>query len=165
MADVHTIEQRHANMAAIKGKNTKPEIIVRKWLWNEGFRYRINDKRLPGKLDIVLPKYKVAVFVNGCFWHGHEGCKYYVVPKSNTDFRLNKISRNTERDKENILRLTMQGWLVWTIWECQLKPQKRMETLLSLSYQLSRRFLDLHKKVKIYEMNEGAPLMVAEEGV
>lgn len=165
MADVHTIEQRHANMAAIKGKNTKPEIIVRKWLWNEGFRYRINDKRLPGKPDIVLPKYKVAIFVNGCFWHGHEGCKYYVVPKSNTDFWLNKISRNTERDKENILRLTMQGWLVWTIWECQLKPQKRMETLLSSSYQLSRRFLDLHKKVKIYEMNEGAPLMVAEEGV
>ncbi len=162
MSDTLTPSQRHVNMAAIKGKNTKPEIIVRKWLWSEGFRYRINDKRLSGKPDIVLSRYKVVIFINGCFWHGHEGCKYYVIPKSNTEFWTNKIIRNTERDKRNSQLLAQQGWSVWTIWECQLKPQKRMETLLSLSYQLSKRYLELHKKVKIYESNDEELSIAAE---
>ena len=94
MPDKMTIQQRHNNMAAIKGKDTKPEVLVRKFLWSHGFRYRLNHPRLPGKPDIVLRKYRTCIFVNGCFWHGHEGCKYYVVPKSNTKFWQDKILRN-----------------------------------------------------------------------
>ena len=118
MPDRMTIEQRHNNMAAIKGKDTKPEILVRKFLWSHGFRYRLNHPRLPGKPDIVLRKYRTCIFVNGCFWHGHEGCKYYVVPKSNTRFWLDKIKRNQERDLEvmhklaiiyNIMRYSKRG--------------------------------------------------------
>ena len=98
MSDRLTIEQRHNNMAAIRGRDTKPEILVRKFLWSRGFRYRLNHPRLPGKPDIVLRKYRTCILVNGCFWHGHEGCKYYVVPKSNTGFWMEKIRRNRERD-------------------------------------------------------------------
>ena len=96
MSDRLTIEQRHNNMAAIRGRDTKPEILVRKFLWSRGFRYRLNHPRLPGKPDIVLRKYRTCILVNGCFWHGHEGCKYYVVPKSNTGFWMEKIRRNRE---------------------------------------------------------------------
>ena len=162
MTDRLTPEQRRMNMAAIHSKDTKPEMIVRKYLWSHGFRYRLNHPRLPGKPDIVLRKYRTCVFVNGCFWHGHDGCKQFVMPKSNTEFWTNKIIRNTERDKRNSQLLAQQGWSVWTIWECQLKPQKRMETLLSLSYQLSKRYLELHKKVKIYESNDGELSIAAE---
>ena len=94
MTDVHTKEQRHKNMAAIRAKNTKPEIIVRKFLWSHGYRYRLNHSKLPGKPDIVLRKYRTCIFVNGCFWHKHEGCKYFVIPKTRTEFWMNKINRN-----------------------------------------------------------------------
>ena len=110
MSDRLTIQQRHNNMAAIRGKDTKPEILVRKFLWSHGFRYRLNHPRLPGKPDIVLRKYRTCIFVNGCFWHGHEGCKYYVVPKSNTKFWQDKIHRNQERDHEVLHRLAEMGW-------------------------------------------------------
>ena len=109
MPDKMTIEQRHNNMAAIKGKDTKPEILVRKFLWARGFRYRLNHPRLPGKPDIVLRKYRTCILVNGCFWHGHEGCRYYVMPKSNTQFWQNKIRRNRERDHEVLHRLAEMG--------------------------------------------------------
>lgn len=161
MPDTLTPQQRHINMAAIRGKDTKPEIIVRKWLWREGFRYRVNDKRLPGKPDIVLPKYRVVIFINGCFWHGHEGCRYYTVPKSNTEFWTAKIARNQARDMKNTALLREQGWAVWTVWECQLKSKVQLETLLSLSYQLSHRLLSLHSKQ--YGEMEPEGLIAAEE--
>lgn len=97
--DVHDKKTRSYNMSRIKGKNTKPEEIVRKYLFSKGFRYRKNEKKLPGTPDIVLPKYKTVIFVNGCFWHGHKDCRYFVVPKTNTDFWLDKINTNIERDK------------------------------------------------------------------
>lgn len=138
MADVHTIEQRHKNMAAIRAKDTKPEIIVRKYLWSHGFRYRLNHPRLPGKPDIVLRKYRTCIFVNGCFWHKHEGCKYFVVPKTGTEFWMNKVNRNQERDIEVKKKLASMGWHSITIWECELKPNKKDATLQSLVYTLSR---------------------------
>lgn len=133
MADVHTPEQRSKNMSAIRSKNTKPEELVRKDLFSQGFRYRKNDARLPGKPDIVLPKYKTVIFVNGCFWHAHKGCKYFVWPKNNAEFWKNKISGNVERDKHNVESLTTAGWRVITVWECELKTAKRRETLEALS--------------------------------
>lgn len=110
--DIRTPQQRHRNMAAIHSKDTKPEMLVRKYLWNRGFRYRINNPRLPGKPDIVLRKYRTCIFVNGCFGHGHEGCKYYVVPKTNTKFWLDKINRNRQRDKEEQPKLAKMGGTV-----------------------------------------------------
>lgn len=98
--DVHDQKTRSYNMSRVKGKDTKPEEIVRKYLFSQGFRYRKNDKRLPGKPDIVLPKYKTVIFVNGCFWHKHEGCKYFVWPKSNSEFWKEKIESNIVRDKK-----------------------------------------------------------------
>jgi DNA mismatch endonuclease (patch repair protein) len=133
--DVHSKEVRSYNMSCIKGKNTKPEEIVRKYLFSKGFRYRKNDKRYPGTPDIVLPKYKTVIFVNGCFWHGHEGCKYYVVPKSNTEFWLKKINTNKQRDNRIIEELRTLGWRVVIIWECQLKNDvinKTMENLINV---------------------------------
>lgn len=132
MADVHDIETRSFNMSMIKGKNTKPEIMVRKFLFQNGFRYRINYSKLPGKPDIVLPKYKTVIFINGCFWHGHEGCKYFVIPKTRTNWWLVKINGTIERDKKKISQLEALGWKVLTIWECELKPEKRARTLENL---------------------------------
>lgn len=132
MADVHTPEQRSYNMSRIYSKNTKPEELVRKFLFSQGFRYRKNDARLPGKPDIVLPKYKTVVFVNGCFWHGHEGCRYFVWPKNNAEFWKEKITGNIQRDKRNHHLLEEQGWRVIEIWECELKKNTFQETLVSL---------------------------------
>lgn len=145
MSDRHTSQQRHMNMAAIHGKDTKPEMIVRRYLWSHGFRYRINHPRLPGKPDIVLRKYRTCIFVNGCFWHGHDGCKYYVVPKTNTDFWQNKINRNHERDIYVQHQLAKMGWHCMTIWECELKPAKRDNTLCSLAHTLNNIYLNDHK--------------------
>lgn len=122
--DVHDKETRSYNMSCIKGKGTKPEEIVRKYLFSEGFRYRKNDKRLPGTPDIVLPKYRTVIFVNGCFWHGHEGCKYFVWPKNNAEFWKKKIEENILRDQRKKQSLELQNWKVITIWECELKANK-----------------------------------------
>lgn len=130
--DVHDKATRSYNMSQIKGKNTKPEELVRKYLFAHGFRYRKNDKRLPGSPDIVLPKYKTVIFVNGCFWHGHTGCKYFVWPQNNADFWREKIQRNIERDKNNYDKLKQLGWNVVLVWECELKKLRRDKTLLSL---------------------------------
>lgn len=121
MADVMTSEQRSRCMAAIKGKDTKPEMIVRKYLFSRGLRFRVQVRKLPGTPDIVLPKYKTVIFVNGCFWHGHEGCKYFRMPKSNVDFWQIKIARNIERDAETEAELMRLGWKVIRIWECEIK--------------------------------------------
>ena len=129
MADVHSKEVRSYNMSCIKGKNTKPEEMVRKYLFSRGFRYRKNDSRLPGKPDIVLPKYRTVIFVNGCFWHHHEGCRYFVWPKNNSDFWKEKIDGNVARDRKNQSILEDAGWRVIVIWECSLKECK--ETTLA----------------------------------
>ena len=132
--DKLTKEQRHKNMSAIHSKNTKPEMLVRLFLFSRGFRYRLNHPRLPGKPDIVLRKYRTCIFINGCFWHGHEGCKYFVMPKSNTGFWETKIQRNKIRDKKVQHQLAAMGWHCITIWECQLKQAIREQTLQSLEY-------------------------------
>ena len=162
MTDFLTSIQRHANMAAIHGKDTKPEMVVRRWLWGHGFRYRLNHPRLPGKPDIVMRKYRTCIFVNGCFWHGHEGCRYYTIPKSNTEFWKAKIQRNQERDVEVQHRLASMGWHSITIWECELKPKVWEQTLESLTFTLNRIFLKDHS-FKQYEIPEEEPMMVAED--
>lgn len=119
-------------MSRIRGKNTKPEEMVRKYLFSQGFRYKKNDARLPGKPDIVLPKYRTVVFVNGCFWHGHQGCKYFVWPQNNADFWKKKIGENVSRDRRNHLLLSEQGWHVIDVWECMLKKGVAENTLNEL---------------------------------
>jgi len=128
MTDTVSKERRSEIMSHVKSSNTKPEIVVRKFLFSKGFRFRINDKKLAGKPDIKLTKYKTVIFVNGCFWHGHENCKIYVMPKTNTQFWQNKIDRNIERDRKNIEILKNEGWKVLIIWECQLKGKKQETT-------------------------------------
>lgn len=132
MADVHDKATRSYNMSRIRGKDTKPELLVRKFLFSKGFRYRLHDKKLPGKPDIILPKYKTVIFVHGCFWHGHEGCKYFVVPKTRTDWWLEKIEGNKNRDKANIESLKNLGWNVLVIYGCELKKEKMTETTLEI---------------------------------
>ena len=136
MADVHSKETRSYNMSRIRSKDTKPELLVRKFLHKNGFRYRLHVKELPGKPDIVLPKYKTVIFIHGCFWHGHQGCKYHVVPKSNEFYWTSKLNKNRTRDSELELRLAQLGWNVVTIWECKLKSQVVAETLSQLNQQL-----------------------------
>lgn len=142
MADRLTPEKRRANMAAIHGRDTGPEMIVRRFLWGQGFRYLHNTSRLPGHPDVVLRKYRMCVFIHGCFWHGHEGCRYYRVPKTNTEFWKEKVRRNQERDQRVKQELRAMGWRCMTIWECELKPGRRQQTLESLAYTLSRLYLD-----------------------
>lgn len=129
MSDTLTNEQRHHCMSQIRSKNTKPEVLVRKELFRRGYRYRINVSKLPGKPDIVLPKYKTVIFVNGCFWHGHEGCKHFVLPKSNVEYWQAKIRSNQRRDKNAIIMLQQIGWNVITIWECNLTGSLFLETI------------------------------------
>ncbi len=171
-----TTPQRHNNMAAIRAKDTKPEIVVRKYLWSHGFRYRLNHPRLPGKPDIVMRKYRTCIFVNGCFWHGHnvqtdsdnennlslknsECCK---IPHTNREFWIRKIMRNKERDIEVQKRLASMGWHSVTIWECELKGAKREKTLESLAFTLNHIFLENHK-VKRYEFPEDDSFAMAAE--
>ena len=164
-------EQRHKNMAAIRGKDTKPEMIVRRGLWRMGFRYRLNHKRLPGHPDLVLKKYRTCIFVNGCFWHGHnvditifENTDCCKIPKTNREFWIEKIRRNKERDIEEQKRLAEMGWHCITIWECELKPSKREATLKSLAYTLNKIWLDDHAVIgKPYELPEEEILKAAEE--
>ena len=182
-------QQRHANMAAIRSKDTKPEMIVRRGLWKRGFRYRLNHKRLPGHPDLVLRKYRTCIFVNGCFWHGHnvalpqmsdgkglmedvvnsECCK---IPKTNRDFWVNKIRRNKERDKEEQKKLAAMGWHCITVWECELTPKRREDTLESIAFTLNhiwlqdRRCQMADERSQMYSQNDEDDLrmpMAAEE--
>lgn len=152
-------EQRYKIMAAIRGRNTMPEIIVRKGLWSRGFRYRLNSPRLPGHPDLVLKKYRTCIFINGCFWHGHGAtlnnndeiinnkpcCK---IPKTNREFWVAKIRRNQERDIEEQKRLAEMGWHCITVWECELKPKQREQTLKSLVYTLNKIWLEDHAVIE-----------------
>lgn len=165
MPDHLTIEQRHRNMAAIKGRDTRPEMVVRKWLWAHGFRYRLNHKRLPGKPDVVMRKYRTCIFINGCFWHGHkvesgdglqiESSPCCKIPKTNRDFWVRKIVRNKERDVEVQQKLAKMGWHSITIWECELKGAQRERTLESLAYTLHHIYLqDRKRPVRPYEQED-----------
>ena len=135
MADVMTPEQRSRCMAAIKEKDTKPEMIVRKYLFSRGLRNRVNNRKLPRSPDIVLKKYKTVVFIGGCFWHGHEGCKYYRLPKTNIDFWRHKIAMNIARDYANNVDLHLTGWKVIRVWECDIKTKVKREETLERLYQ------------------------------
>ncbi|MCM1032868.1 MAG: very short patch repair endonuclease [Odoribacter sp.] len=134
MTDIKTPEQRSQNMAAIKGKDTTPEMIVRKYLFSRGLRYRVYNRKLPGSPDIVLKKYKTVVFIDGCFWHGHKNCKYFRLPKSNIDFWRHKIAMNIARDYANNVDLKLAGWRVIRIWECEIRTKARREETLQQLY-------------------------------
>lgn len=136
MADVHNKKTRSYNMSQIRSKDTKPEILVRKFLFSKGFRYRLYDKRLPGKPDLVLPKYRTVIFIHGCFWHGHKNCKYFVIPKTRTEWWINKINLNISRDSDNLNRLSLSGWKIITIFECELRKEKLDKTLRGLVNEL-----------------------------
>ena len=143
MSDVLTISQRHKCMSHIRGKATKPELAVRRWLWTHGYRYRLNVKSVPGKPDIVMRKYRTAIFVNGCFWHGHEGCSQFVMPKSNTEFWRDKIEGNRKRDQKNYETLIQAGWQVIVLWQCQLKKDKLENTMQAVTIALSRNLIKI----------------------
>jgi len=138
MSDVHSSKVRSYNMSRIRSKNTKPELLVRKILFSNGFRFRLHRKDLPGKPDIVLPKYKTIIFVHGCFWHGHEACRYFIVPKTNTNWWLAKIYRNKELDETNAAKLRQMGWNIIQIFECQLKKQDLSIAAETLTKQLKQ---------------------------
>lgn len=137
MADVHNKATRSYNMSRIKGKDTKPEMLVRKFLHANGYRYKLHDKKLPGKPDIVLPKYHTVIFVHGCFWHGHANCRYFVIPKTRTKWWTDKINRNKANDEKAVKTLKKDGWKIINIWECDLKPAKVEKTLNALLKKLS----------------------------
>lgn len=143
MPDVLTPQQRHRCMSHIRSKATKPEMLVRKWLWAHGYRYRLNVKSVPGKPDIVMRKYRTAVFVNGCFWHGHEGCKLFVMPKTNTEFWQNKIEYNRQRDKRNYDILIQNGWQVIVLWQCKLAKDKLENIMQSVAVALNENYLKI----------------------
>jgi DNA mismatch endonuclease (patch repair protein) len=132
MADVHSKEVRSYNMSKIKGKDTKPELLVRKFLHKSGFRYSLHKKDLPGKPDIFMRKYKTVIFINGCFWHGHNNCKYFKIPKTRSEWWENKINKTVEKDAENIKKIKEMDFNVMQIWECQLKKDNRKQTLNEL---------------------------------
>jgi len=145
MPDVLTPTQRHRCMSNIRSKATKPEMVVRRWLWAHGYRYRLNVKSVPGKPDIVMRKYRTAIFVNGCFWHRHEGCKQFVVPKTNTDFWQTKIEQNRTRDTRNYDELMHAGWQVIVLWQCKLNKQELETTMQSVAVSLNQNLLKIVK--------------------
>lgn len=148
MSDSLSPQQRHDCMSKIHSTSTKPEIRLRKELWRKGFRYRKNDKRLPGTPDIVLPKYQTVVFVHGCFWHGHKGCKKYTIPKTNTDFWIHKVEQNQRRDEDVWRELESKGWSVVIVWECELEKKQFNETIVRVEREIKEnghQFL-LHKE-------------------
>jgi len=177
MTDKMTPSQRHYCMSRIHSKATKPELKVRQWLWRHGYRYRLNVKSVPGKPDIVMRKYRTAIFVNGCFWHGHHVetqnfaslqditnsscCK---IPQTNREFWVSKIKRNQERDQRNYQVLHDNGWQVIVVWECQLQPKMMEQTMLQVELMLNEHFLALYQpKVMPYDFQEVPVSMAAED--
>ena len=152
MSDTLSQTQRSYNMSRIRGKNTKPEILVRKGLHARGFRFRLHNKKLPGSPDIVLPKYGVAIMVNGCFWHGHKGCRYATKPKTNVEFWETKIARNRHRDEVTNAHLEALGWYVITVWECELRNSSQLDDRLNALAEEIRyagevkRVMDMNKR-------------------
>jgi DNA mismatch endonuclease (patch repair protein) len=163
--DIWSKEKRSECMSKIRSKDTKPELALRKALFARGFRYRVNDKHLPGKPDIVLPKYKTVIFLHGCFWHRHEGCKYAYTPKTNTEFWVDKITSNKERDKINMQKLTALGWNVLTVWECEIRHTYKHDFTPLIDRIEAALLAQLPKKlsVKFYEERENEIMLVAED--
>lgn len=166
MPDRLSISQRHLCMSRIHSKNTKPELLVRRWLWSHGYRYRLNVKGVPGKPDIVMRRYRTAIFVNGCFWHGHEGCEKFKMPKTNVEFWEAKIRRNRERDCQNYQILKENGWQVLVLWECELTKKSFEATMQKVEVQLHSYYLATishNHKVKDYiRIDEDDVPMAAE---
>ena len=167
MPDRLTSQQRHNCMSNIHSKNTKPELMVRRWLWSHGYRYRLNVKGVPGKPDIVMRRYRTAIFVNGCFWHGHEGCEKFKMPKTNVEFWDTKIRKNQERDKQNYQILQDNGWQVLVLWECQLTKKFIETTMQEVEVMLHDYCLKtIGPKVKEYiRVDEDVIQMAAEAEV
>lgn len=164
MTDTMTPDQRHVCMSHIHSRDTKPELKVRKWLWDHGYRYRLNVKSVPGKPDIVMRPYRTAIFVNGCFWHGHEDCRKARIPKSNIDFWVAKIDRNRRRDQENYHVLQENGWQVIVIWECQLTPTLIDHTMREVELLLNENMLSLYRHKPIpYNTEEEEQMPMAAE--
>ena len=174
MADIVSQEQRHFIMSQVHSTSTKPEMKLRKSLWSHGFRYRVNVKRLPGTPDIVLSKYRTVIFVHGCFWHGHKGCKHYAVPKTNVDFWAAKIARNQERDQEVWRQLEAKGWYVIIVWECELKKNLFEETICRVEKEIlangetyrkqieERRHLREQRRIELREHKARQSALMAE---
>jgi DNA mismatch endonuclease (patch repair protein) len=152
-------------MSKIRSKDTKPELALRKALFARGFRYRVNDTKLPGKPDIVLPKYKTVIFLHGCFWHRHEGCKYAYTPKTNTKFWVDKITSNAERDKVNLQKLTTLGWNVLTVWECEIRHEYKRDISPLVDRVETALLAQIPQKLsmKFYEEIESEIMLVAED--
>ncbi len=179
MTDIMNPAQRHYCMSQIRSRNPKPELKVRQWLWHHGYRYRLNVKSVPGKPDIVMRKYHTAIFVNGCFWHGHgltpnsspngeegfENSECCRIPETNREFWVNKIRRNQERDQRNYQVLHENGWQVLVVWECELKPKRMEETMNRVELQLNDFFLQLHthnRKPILYQQDSEVPIAAEE---
>ena len=162
MPDRLTPTQRHYNMSRIRRKDTTPEMLVRKYLWRHGFRYRLHCRNLPGRPDMVLAKYRTCIFINGCFWHGHEGCRYFVMPKTRVEFWQTKIQRNRIRDKEVIHKLAEMGWHCITVWECQLKAAVREENLRSILFAMNDIFFKDRQLIDYGLLEDSEYNMVAE---
>lgn len=165
--DIWDKKKRSEVMSKIRSKNTKPEIALRKALFARGYRYRTNYQKLPGKPDIVLPKYKTAIFVHGCFWHGHDiACIDSHIPKTNTSFWIEKIAKNKERDKNNTNQILSMGWKVIAIWDCEIQQKDNMDTLVQKIVDLLHEAIPRQPKaisIKIYEEMDGNVAMVAED--
>jgi DNA mismatch endonuclease (patch repair protein) len=163
--DIWDKEKRSEVMSKIRSKNTKPEMTLRKALFAKGFRYRVNDKKLPGKPDLVFPKYKTVIFVHGCFWHRHEGCKYAYTPKTNTKFWVDKITSNSERDKINFQKLTALGWNVLTVWECEIrhKYKHNISPLVDRIEATLLKQISQNLSMKFYEEIASEMMLVAED--
>ena len=160
MSDILTASQRHRCMSRIRGKNTKPEIMVRKWLHARGFRFRLHNKKLPGSPDVVLPKYGVAIMVNGCFWHGHKGCRYATKPKTNVEFWETKIARNRHRDEVTNAHLEALGWHVITVWECELRGKSIVASRLdALAEEIREAGVAKSKLKELYKRNRAESKM------
>jgi DNA mismatch endonuclease (patch repair protein) len=138
MGDVHSKATRSYNMSRIRSKDTKPEILVRKYLFANKYRFRLHDKTLPGKPDIILKKHNTLILIHGCFWHGHKNCNYFKVPQTRTKWWLDKINGNIKNDKRNENKLKKAGWKIITIWECEIRPSKRDQTLARLLKRLQK---------------------------
>ena len=163
--DIWSKDKRSACMSKIRSKDTKPELALRKALFAKGFRYRVNDRKLPGKPDIVLPKHKTVIFLHGCFWHKHEGCKYAYSPKTNTAFWVDKITSNRERDKINTKKLAALGWNVLIVWECEIRHTYKHDITPVVDRVSAAIIENCPKKlsVKFYEEIENEIMMVAED--
>lgn len=174
MADTMAQSQRHYTMSRVRSTSTTPELKMRHVLWRNGFRYLINDRKLPGKPDIVLPKYRTVIFIHGCFWHGHKGCKRYTVPKTNVEFWIAKITRNQERDQEVWRQIEAKGWYVIIVWECELKKKQFEETIARVEKEIlangetyrrqreERRHLREQRRIELQEQKARQSALMAE---